>query len=388
MTTNHLRIGPLDFVLTLAVENESAYAAARDKYMRKWYQQWDLEGGGGGGHGRLDVLPRPEHQCIRNVVLHHIISKGAFGVVIAGVDRRSGDPIACKIIYCCDCDSGVVNNEIDIASRIPAQTFAFETVYLVMPYAPWSFDGMPWQDVPLATRLSLFRQVLEGLRNLHARGIMHRDISPRNLLVFSRQPPHAAICDYGKSKVGTRGKLAALGPPDFTAPEVGRPEGYTSAIDIFSLGLSMLATFGPRGWTGPMSSPENHRAVLEHVIALQGRMPDGLGALLRSMLAWDPADRPTAEQALAEQVWEQVAGAAARPGTAAAGARGGKDSHGHGPGGGSTAARLRRSGGMSPSGSRGVRKRRRRGPPSSGGSKEQGMTSLLQSGSLLSPPPV
>jgi hypothetical protein len=36
-------------------------------------------------------------------------------------------------------------------------------------------------------------------------------------------------------------------------------------------------------------------------------MPDDLGALLRSMLAWDPNDRLTAEKALADKVWEPIA---------------------------------------------------------------------------------
>ncbi|KAH8746902.1 hypothetical protein F5883DRAFT_351475, partial [Diaporthe sp. PMI_573] len=75
-----------------------------------------------------------------------------------------------------------------------------------------------------------------GLRNLHAMGIIYQDISSRNLLVFSLVPPRAAICNYGKSKVGTRGYKAALGLQGFTAPEVGGLVGYTSAINVFSLG--------------------------------------------------------------------------------------------------------------------------------------------------------
>ncbi|KAH8768420.1 kinase-like domain-containing protein, partial [Diaporthe sp. PMI_573] len=244
-----------------------------------------------------------------------------------------------------------------------------------------------------ATRLALFHQVLEGLRNLHAMGIMHRDISPRNLLVFSLAPPRAAICDYGKSKVGTRGHEAALGPQGFTAPEVGGLAGYTSAIDVFSLGLSILANFGL--WAGGNESPSNpeiYQLVLQHLAGLEGRMPDGLGALLRSMLAWDPAERPSAEDAVAHQVWEQVAVTGSRlPLSTSSSSGSASDSST------AAAARRRRSGAMGPSGSRGMNKRMRepdaRLPPRPlhgsgvGRVKESGITRTSGSEFLLSPPP-
>ncbi|KAH8743999.1 kinase-like domain-containing protein [Diaporthe sp. PMI_573] len=211
--------------------------------------------------------------------------------------------------------------------------------------------------MPMATRLALFRQVLEGLRNLHAAGIMHRDISPQNLLVFSHQPPTAAICDFGKSKQGTKGNKTSLGPPAFTAPEVGNQEEYTNSIDVFSLGLSMLATFTAWTWPGPMSSPNNHTMILEHLASLQGRMPDDLGALLRSMLAWDPGDRLTAEQALADKVWEPVAvwsGSEIKTEIETQ-----SNAEGSGPDPGSTEVRLQRSGGPSLSSPGGLNKRGR-----------------------------
>jgi serine/threonine protein kinase len=232
-------------------------------------------------------------------------------------------------------------------------------------------------------------------------GIMHRDISPRNLLVFSLEPPRAAICDYGKSKVATRGHDAALGPRGFTAPEVGGPAGYTSAIDVFSIGLSVLATFRHwAGWNGSPSNPDIYQLMLQNLAGLEDGMPDGLGALLRSMLAWDPADRPTAEDALAHRVWDQVAMA----GSGSSSSSSSSSSSGNAPGSSTAAARRRRSGGMSPSGSRGMNKRMRVSelpPPPSGSKirrsdargsgvgrmKESGITRTSGSDSLLSPPP-
>jgi hypothetical protein len=400
MKTNHLRIGPLDFVLEFSVEDVGAFAASRRTYMQRHLRQdagpdceVDEEQSQGQGNSCLDPLPTREQLRIRDIILHHTVGAGAFGVVMVGVDRWSGDMVACKLIHCRDRNKRMVNNEVLIATRIPLGTVGlvpllsswcehgqspacfesvYETVYMIMPYAPLSFDTMAWCKVAPAVRLALFHQVLEGLRNLHAMGIMHRDISPRNLLVFSLAPPRAAICDYGKSKVGARGHEAALGPQGFTAPEVGGSAGYTSAIDLFSLALSLLATFGhwDRGNESPYN-PDIYHLVLQHLAGLEGRMPDGLGSLLRSMLAWDPADRPTAHDALAHEVWEQVAVTGSTSPLSAS------SSPGNAPSSSTVAAaaaRRRRSGAMAPSGStRGANKRR--------------IMRTSGSESLLSPPP-
>ncbi|ROW02423.1 hypothetical protein VMCG_06031 [Cytospora schulzeri] len=419
MTTNHLRIGPLDFVLTFSVDNEPAYLTNRDKYMQRWYPNW----GRSPVRDRLDPLPRFTQERKRDLIIHHTVSQGAFGVVRVGVDRRSGDIVACKTIHCRQRDVHVVSNEIDIASKVlpntvglvslisswcehgqspPCFQSALEAVHLLMPYAPFSFETTAWHEMPVATRLALFRQVLEGLRNLHSAGIMHRDISPNNLLVFSLQPPSAAICDFGKSKQGTKGIQRGLGPLTFTAPEVGTQEEYTNSIDVFSLALSMLATFKTWVYTGPMYNRDNHTRVLEHLASLQSRMPDHLDVLLRSMLAWDPADRPTAEQALASGVWEQIDVVEPGPGSES---QSSGESSGRAPS--STETRRQRSGGPSPSGSGGTNQRIRRSdaprlsgdevdlntgkktrrPDSSGSGGREKRLRRSDSRSLLSPPP-
>lgn len=190
----------------------------------------------------------------------------------------------------------------------------------MMPYAPYDFSKAPWPDISLPTRLALFHQALEGLRNLHAAGIMHRDISPRNTLILSLSPdPKAAICGFGKSKRGTTGKNTSLGPPDFVAPEVLRQEGYTNAIEVFSLGLTMLYTFPhSRRVTGPMDREDrgSYRTVLGRHAGLRekGQIPDALADFLRAMLSWDPVHRPTAAQALDHEAWHGVVAAGVEAG--------------------------------------------------------------------------
>lgn len=192
-----------------------------------------------------------------------------------------------------------------------------EDVHLLMPYAPYDFNNAPWSEILLPTRLALYRQVLEGLKNLHSMGIMHRDISPKNTLILSLgAEPRAAICDFGKSKRGATGVDMCLGPPAFVAPEVWIQQGYTNAIDVFSLGLTILYTFLlDRRDAGPMKKDSGYIAALRRLAGLreQGLIPEELGALLCSMLSWDPVDRPTAAQALDHEAWQGITDEALNP---------------------------------------------------------------------------
>ncbi|ROW01938.1 hypothetical protein VMCG_05629 [Cytospora schulzeri] len=302
------------YLFEFNAENEAAFSLARVDYMREYIYSntsgVDVSNPQLPCH-LLDALPKPTHVRIGDIIIHQTISQGAFGLVRRNVES--------------------VMNEIDLATQLPASTVGvlpllctwcehgdsppcysgkLEEVHLLMPYAPYDFHNAPWKDIPLATRLSLFRQVLEGLSNLHSAGIMHRDISPRNSLILSLGPePRAAICDFGKSKRGATGLSTSLGPPSFVAPEVWRREGYTNAIDVFSLGLTMLYTF-QQNWreTGPMDKEGGYKTVLKRLASLreQGHIPGDLGALLRSMLSWDPVDRLSAAQALEHRAWHGV----------------------------------------------------------------------------------
>ncbi|KAL7820732.1 kinase-like protein [Trichoderma gracile] len=322
MSTNLLRIGSLHYALRYSIENTTAYLASRKVYMQRQLGNWDIP-------RCFAVQPQQDHIRLRHVILHSVIAKGDTCVVRAGVDRKTGDPIACKTIQCSRGSIQAAVNEISIATIIaahssrglvpllskscghghplPCSQAELEDMHLVMPYAPFTFDTAPWQEIGQSVKLALFRHALEGLKNLHAAGIMHRDINPSNVLVFSLQPAAAAIGDFGMAKVGSQGAEKSLGSLAYQAPEVAIQEAYTNGIDIFSLALSILATFEGCEWSGPLSDLEHYSALLSYLGRLESRMPDGLATLLRAMLSWDPSHRPSAEDALADAVWDQVA---------------------------------------------------------------------------------
>ncbi|KAM0248812.1 hypothetical protein ACHAQJ_009323 [Trichoderma viride] len=321
MSTNLLRIGSLHYAFRYSIESASEYLARRKVYMQTQLGNWDIP-------SCFAIQPQHDHIRLRHVILHNVIAKGDTCVVRAGVDRTTGNPIACKTIQCSQDIIKAVVNEISIASLVaahvssglvpllrkscghgyplPCSRTEVEDMHLVMPYAPFTFETAPWQDIHPSLKLALFRHALEGLKNLHAAGIMHRDINPSNLLVFSLQPATAAISDFGMAKAGSQSAEKTLGPLAYQAPEVATQETYTNAIDIFSLALSILATFEGCTWPGPLSDHEHYSTMLDHLAHLETRMPDGLATLLSAMLSWDSSHRPSAEDVLADAVWEQI----------------------------------------------------------------------------------
>ena len=88
-------------------------------------------------------------------------------------------------------------------------------------------------------------QMLEGLRVLHDRGIVHRDLKSANIMLSA--PDLYKIGDLGISTVLAQRQLAKtqIGTPMYLAPEIWKNRPYDSKCDIWSLGVLMyeMATF-------------------------------------------------------------------------------------------------------------------------------------------------
>jgi len=81
-----------------------------------------------------------------------------------------------------------------------------------------------------------FYEIIAGLRYLHKRGILHRDIKPQNILIHNKT---VKISDFGFAKAFEKNDLITTfcGSPLYMAPEIITSHEYNSLSDIWSLGV-------------------------------------------------------------------------------------------------------------------------------------------------------
>ncbi|MFJ3302361.1 protein kinase [Streptomyces sp. NPDC086549] len=140
--------------------------------------------------------------------------------------------------------------------------------------------------------------LVAALRQVHAGGVLHRDIKPGNVLV-ERGGGRVVLTDFGIAAIQDAKALTMVGmlvgSPDYMAPErvSGRPQGPPS--DIWSLGATLCAALGGRS---PFSR-DTTLATLHAVLYEEPELPAAAGPL-RDILAALLEKEPTVRAGLAE----------------------------------------------------------------------------------------
>jgi len=135
-----------------------------------------------------------------------------------------------------------------------------------------------------------------GLAYLHERGVVHRDVSPSNVLVARNGA--VKITDFGISRAAgdaRKNEGTGAGKTGYLAPERIRGEGATSSSDLFAAGvISVELLLGRRLFEG-----DGLEATLDRIRRFDARtlplpgVPPELAGVLRKSVAADPADRYT-----------------------------------------------------------------------------------------------
>ncbi|KAK6841997.1 serine/threonine-protein kinase svkA [Apiospora arundinis] len=214
----------------------------------------------------------------------YCIGGGSFGKVYKGVEKRTGQAVAIKVI------------DIESAEDEGAE------LWIVMEFcsggscADLMKPGMIGEDYIAI----IIRELLLGLEYLHADKKLHRDVKAANVLLGHNG--QVKLADFGVS-----GQLSAtmtkkntfVGTPFWMAPEVIKQSGYDHKADIWSLGITALELANgepPYADIHPMKVlfliPKNHPPRLE------GNFTKAFKDFVELCLQRDPKERPSARDLL------------------------------------------------------------------------------------------
>ena len=146
---------------------------------------------------------------------------------------------------------------------------------------------------------ALIAQVADALAAAHARGIVHRDVKPANIMIDAAGA--AKLADFGIARGEGDAVLTmtgqTVGTIAYMAPEVARGEPATPPSDIWSLGVTLFACTQGRSPYDDGRSQSAIGMLMRIASEPLPAVPDGpLQAIIVSMLAADATARPTARE--------------------------------------------------------------------------------------------
>nr|ALP46226.1 mitogen-activated protein kinase 11 [Prunus cerasus x Prunus canescens] len=287
--------------------------------------------------------------------IQEVIGKGSYGVVCSAIDTHTGEKVAIKKIH--DIfehisDAARILREIkllrllrhpDIVEikhiMLPPSRRDFKDIYVVFELMESDLHQVIKANDDLTREHYQFflYQLLRALKYIHTANVYHRDLKPKNILANANCK--LKICDFGLARVAFNDTPTTIFWTDYVATRWYRaPElcgsffsKYTPAIDIWSIGcifaevltgkplfpgknvvhqLDLMTDLLGTPSLDTISRVRNEKA-RRYLTSMRKKQPVSLAQkfpnadplalrLLERLLAFDPKDRPTAEEALAD----------------------------------------------------------------------------------------
>lgn len=254
--------------------------------------------------------PAPALPQLPGFRLERKIGQGGLGVVYAAHDEKLGRRVAIKVLR--DRADAQVRKRVLDEARVTAGLGDPAVVTVFSVFDEWDppaivmefVEGFPINrfaaQLTFEQKARLLREVARGLAVAHARGLVHRDLKPENVIVGPDLRPR--ILDFGLAlslEEAARQGRGFEGTPLYASPEQVRGQPLNPASDVFSFGSLMFKVLtGKAPFAG-----ETISQVLEAITTtappflreVAVGVPEDLQAICLACLAWNPADRPSAE---------------------------------------------------------------------------------------------
>jgi WD40 repeat protein/tetratricopeptide (TPR) repeat protein len=268
-----------------------------------------------------------------------VLGRGGMGVVYQAWQKRLHRPVALKMLLA----GALAGQEERARFRIEAEAVArLEHPNIVHIHEVGDQAGQPYfaleyveggsltaklagTPLPVREAAGLVATLARAMHYAHLRGVVHRDLTPNNILLTADGTPK--VTDFGLAKLlvgGGEGQTrtgALLGTPSYMAPEQaeGRAKGIGPATDVYALGAILYEVLTGRPPFKADTPLETLRQVSTNAPVpprrLQPRLPRDLETICLKCLEKAQARRYGSAEGLAEDLGRFLAGKpiAARP---------------------------------------------------------------------------
>ncbi|HEU5394445.1 MAG TPA: serine/threonine-protein kinase [Candidatus Methylomirabilis sp.] len=237
------------------------------------------------------------------------LGRGGMGIVYLAEDSLLKRPVAYKVLPAAIQASAKGVEEFLGEARIAASLLhpnivtlydagdAGQGLYLVMEYVEGKtllalLGQRPRFGLPEV--LYIAQQVGSGLAHAHARGVVHGDITPANIMVSKTRA--VKIMDFGLAKTRERALAATTtirGTPPYMAPEQIQGKGMSAQSDLYALACTLyhMATGAPPFTEGEVLYHHLHTPAPSPSTRVPD-LPEGFSRALQHCLEKEPAKRP------------------------------------------------------------------------------------------------
>ncbi len=245
--------------------------------------------------------------------LQRRLGAGGFGVVWLGRDEHLQRDVAVKVMARDEeAESGRASREARAAARLnhPGIVALYELAedehdaYLVSELVPGRTMAELASQKALSDRdvARIGSALCDALAHAHARGVIHRDVKPGNVMVVDAPAAGAGfakLADFGVAHMASGDPLTrtgdVVGTLAYMAPEQAEGERATPACDVYSLALSLYEAWtgeNPVRAGGPLATARRLGRPLPSLARRRPDLPGGLSEVIDDALDPDPEVRP------------------------------------------------------------------------------------------------
>ncbi|NIM13609.1 MAG: protein kinase [Candidatus Aminicenantes bacterium] len=180
-----------------------------------------------------------------------------------------------------------------------------QNIYIAMEWLPGKTLGKRLEEeqpLSISDCVHIMRQIAGALTVIHKKKIVHRDLKPDNIMLVekNKDPLFVKLLDFGLAKAQTFSRLTetgiVIGTLSYLSPEQIKESVYSSASDIYSLGVTFYEMLtGIKPFFGE-TSLEIMKEILNkdpvEPVCLRDEVPEELSRLIMRMMEKEPQDRP------------------------------------------------------------------------------------------------